>query len=144
MGNRRSCFEKSDIKIMPKFGKTSKERLESCHPDLQKVLNEVVKTFDCTVTQGHRKVAEQEKLFKEGKTKVKFSNHNYYPALAVDVTPYPVDYENTDRHYYFGGYVLGIAKSMGIDLRWGGDWDGDRETKDQTFNDLVHFEIRKK
>ena len=144
MGNRRSCFEKSDIKIMPKFGKTSKERLESCHPDLQKVLNEVVKTFDCTVTQGHRKVAEQEKLFKEGKTKVKFSNHNYYPALAVDVTPYPVDYENTDRHYYFGGYVLGIAKSMGINLRWGGDWDGDRETKDQTFNDLVHFEIRKK
>ena len=129
---------------MPKFGKTSKERLESCHPDLQKVLNEVVKTFDCTVTQGHRKVAEQEKLFKEGKTKVKFSNHNYYPALAVDVTPYPVDYENTDRHYYFGGYVLGIAKSMGINLRWGGDWDGDRETKDQTFNDLVHFEIRKK
>ena len=144
MGNRRVCFEKSDIKIMPKFGKTSKERLGSCHPDLQKVLNEVVKTFDCTVTQGHRKVAEQEKLFKEGKTKVKFSNHNYYPALAVDVTPYPVDYENTDRHYYFGGYVLGIAKSMGINLRWGGDWDGDRETKDQTFNDLVHFEIRKK
>ena len=64
MGNRRVCFEKSDIKIMPKFGKTSKERLGSCHPDLQKVLNEVVKTFDCTVTQGHRKVAEQEKLFK--------------------------------------------------------------------------------
>lgn len=129
---------------MPKFGKKSKKELGTCVEDLQLVFNEVVKTFDCTVTQGHRTVEEQEKLYKEGKTKVKFGRHNHSPSIAVDVTPYPVDYENTDRHYYFGGYVLGIAKSMGIDLRWGGDWDGDRETKDQTFNDLVHFEVRKK
>ena len=129
---------------MPKFGKKSKKELGTCVEDLQLVFNEVVKTFDCTVTQGHRTVEEQEKLYKEGKTKVKFGRHNHSPSIAVDVTPYPVDYENTDRHYYFGGFVLGIAKSMGIDLRWGGDWDGDRETKDQTFNDLVHFEVRKK
>jgi|TARA_Y100000361_G_scaffold59315_1_gene51917 peptidoglycan L-alanyl-D-glutamate endopeptidase CwlK len=129
---------------MPKFGKKSKERLASCEKDLQILFKEVVKHFDCTVTQGHRKVSEQEKLYKEGKTKVKFGKHNYYPSIAVDVTPYPVDYENIDRHYYFGGFVLGIAESMGIDIRWGGDWDSDRETKDQTFNDLVHFELRQK
>tara|TARA_R100001594_G_scaffold24002_1_gene46947 strand:+ start:15690 stop:16082 length:393 start_codon:yes stop_codon:yes gene_type:complete len=129
---------------MPRFGKKSRERLASCEKDLQMLFNEVVKTFDCTVTQGHRSVKEQEKLYKEGKTKVKFGKHNHSPSIAVDVTPYPVDYENTDRHYYFGGYVLGIAEEMGLDIRWGGDWDGDRETKDQTFNDLVHFELRPK
>ena len=86
---------------MPRFGKKSKERLGSCEKDLQLLFNEVVRYFDCTVTQGHRKVAEQEKLYKEGKTKVKYGKHNYYPSIAVDVTPYPVDYENTDRHYYF-------------------------------------------
>ena len=129
---------------MAKFGKKSREQLSTCEKDLQMLFNEVVRTFDCTVTQGHRTVEEQEKLYKEGKTKVKFGRHNHKPSIAVDVTPYPVDYSNTDRHYYFGGYVLGVASEMGIDIRWGGDWDGDKETKDQTFNDLVHFEIRKK
>ena len=62
--------------------------------------------------------------------------------MAVDVTPYPVDFDNTDRHYYFCGYVLAVAKQLGLDIRWGGDWDSDRETKDQTFNDLVHFELK--
>ena len=129
---------------MAKFGKKSREQLSTCEKDLQMLFNEVVRTFDCTVTQGHRTVKEQEKLYKEGKTKVKFGRHNHKPSIAVDVTPYPVDYSNIDRHYYFGGYVLGVASEMGIDIRWGGDWDGDKETKDQTFNDLVHFEIRKK
>lgn len=129
---------------MARFGKRSKERLATCDERLIKLFNEVVKTFDCTVTQGNRSVAEQEKLYKEGKTKVKFSKHNYIPSLAVDITPYPVDYENTDRHYYFGGYVLGVAEKLGIKVRWGGDWDSDRETKDQTFNDLVHFEVSEK
>ena len=127
---------------MAKFGKVSKERLATSHPDLQKLFNEVVKTFDCTITQGHRKVAEQEKLYKEGKTKVKYGKHNYYPSIAVDVTPYPVDYENIDRHYYFGGFVLGIAQDMGIDIRWGGDWDKDFQVKDNNFDDFPHFEIR--
>jgi peptidoglycan L-alanyl-D-glutamate endopeptidase CwlK len=129
---------------MAKFGKKSREQLSTCEKDLQMLFNEIVRTFDCTVTQGHRTVEEQEKLYKEGKTKVKFGRHNHKPSIAVDVTPYPVDYSNIDRHYYFGGYVLGVASEMGIDIRWGGDWDGDKETKDQTFNDLVHFEIRKK
>ena len=33
------------------------------------------------------------------------------------------------------------AKSMGIDIRWGGDWDRDTEVRDNKFDDLVHFEI---
>ena len=30
---------------------------------------------------------------------------------------------------------------MNIKIRWGGDWDSDNIMKDQTFNDLPHFEI---
>ena len=36
---------------------------------------------------------------------------------------------------------MGRAVELGIRLRWGGDWDGDNELRDQTFNDLVHFEV---
>jgi hypothetical protein len=46
------------------------------------------------------------------------------------------------RWYYFGGYVLGVASETGDDIRWGGDWDGDRSLEDQTFHDLPHFERR--
>ena len=53
---------------MPHFGKKSKERLATCHEDLQKVFNEVIKVVDCSVLEGHRDERRQEQLFSEGKT----------------------------------------------------------------------------
>ena len=41
-----------------------------------------------------------------------------------------------------GFYVLGIASQMGLNIRWGGDWNQDTKTKDNKFDDLVHFEIK--
>jgi hypothetical protein len=44
------------------------------------------------------------------------------------------------RWYYFGGYVCGVAEELGIPIRWGGDWNGNRQVDDQSFDDLPHFE----
>ena len=33
-------------------------------------------------------------------------------------------------------------RSMGVNLRWGGDWDQDFEVQDNKFDDFPHFEIR--
>ena len=63
------------------------------------------------------------------------------PSLAVDVTPYPVVWDDRERQTLFAGYVLATAKAMGVSLRWGGDWDSDTEVRDNGFDDLVHFEI---
>lgn len=49
--------------------------------------------------------------------------------------------KDVSRWYYFGGYVLGTADEMGIPIRWGGDWNGNRNIDDQTFDDLPHFEL---
>ena len=131
---------------MPRFGKRSKERLSTCHTDLQKVFNEVIKTVDCSVLEGHRSAERQDLLFKEGKTKVKYPNgrHNNNPSMAVDVAPYPIDWSDRERFHLFAGFVLGVAKSMGIDLRWGGDWDQDWYVHDNRFDDFPHFEIKRK
>ena len=131
---------------MPKFGSRSRGRLGSCHPNLQRVFNKVVKDFDCTVLCGHRGKEDQNKAFEEGRSKVKYPNgrHNAKPSNAVDVAPYPVDWEDRERFSYFAGFVLATAKSMGIELRWGGDWDMDYEVSDNVFDDLPHFELRKK
>jgi peptidoglycan L-alanyl-D-glutamate endopeptidase CwlK len=126
---------------MPSFSNFSLQRLESCDPLLILLFNEIVKHFDCRVLEGHRSRTMQLALYEEGKTKVKFSKHNYSPSLAVDVAPYPIDWNDTPRFYMFGGYVLGTADQMGVAVRWGGDWDGDKETADQNFMDLVHFEL---
>ena len=128
---------------MPSFSEQSRANLAECHPDLQRLFNEVVKRFDCSVIEGWRGEEEQNKAFHAGKSKLMFpdSNHNKSPSLAVDVVPYPVDWEDVKRFNLFAGYVLGVAESMGIRLRWGGDWDGDMETTDQSFHDLPHFEL---
>ena len=129
---------------MPYFGKKSKERLNTCDSKLQKVFNEVIKHVDCSVLEGHREKDRQNKLFEEGKTKVKYPNgrHNRQPSSAVDVTPYPVDWKDRERQTLFAGFVIGVASQMGINLRWGGDWDQDFQVVDNRFDDFPHFELK--
>ena len=117
---------------MAKFGKTSKERLATSDKRLQKVFNEVIKYVDCSVLEGYRNEERQNKLFDEGKSKVKYprGRHNSYPSHAIDVTPYPVDWNDRERQTLFAGFVIGIARSMDI------------KVKDNTFDGFPHFEIR--
>ena len=102
------------------------------------------KHFDCTILEGHRGKERQDKAYADGKSKVKYPDgkHNQFPSVAVDVAPYPIDWSDRDRFHYFGGFVLGVAKQMGMNIRWGGDWNQDTKTKDNKFDDLVHFEIK--
>lgn len=128
---------------MPAFSKLSAERLATCDPRLQAVLNEVIKHFDCSVVFGHRTKAEQDQAVAEGRSKTPWpsSKHNAQPSLAVDVVPYPIEWADRERHHYFAGWVMAIAAAKGITLRWGGDWSRDTQVRDNGFDDLVHFEI---
>ena len=129
---------------MPKFGTRSKNALNSCDENLIKVFNEVIKTVDCSVLEGHRGQSKQDKYYEEGKSKVKYPSgrHNKLPSMAVDVAPYPIDWDDRERFHLFAGFVLGIAKSMGINLRWGGDWNQNFEVDDNKFDDFPHFELK--
>lgn len=128
---------------MPAFGKTSVERLATCDPRLQELFKEVIKYFDCTIACGTRSKEDQDKAVAEGKSKTPYpkSKHNSNPSKAVDVYPYPVDFNDVNRMRFFAGFVLGIAAQKGIKVRWGGDWNRDTQLKDNSFNDLPHFEL---
>jgi hypothetical protein len=130
---------------MPRFSSTSKARLSTCHSHIQQVFNEVIKYFDCKILEGHRDKETQDRLFHATppRTQVRWPNskHNSSPSLAVDVFPYPINWGDRERAHLFAGYVLATAKQMGIDLRWGGDWDMDTEVDDNRFDDLPHFEL---
>lgn len=125
------------------FSAISKERLGTCHPDLQKLFYAVVRDYDCVVLDGYRGRSDQERAFDMGRSKLHFPNssHNSKPSLAIDVAPFPLDWRDKSRFYHFAGYVFGIANTMGITLRWGGDWDGHRDFTNNLFSDLDHFEL---
>lgn len=123
-----------------KFSRTSLERLRGVDTRLQDIAHRVVLSHhDCTVIYGLRTEAEQARLVQEGLSKTMDSKH--LTGRAIDLAPYPIDWDNTKRFYYFAGMVLAVADEMGIRLRWGGDWDMDNDLDDQSFMDLVHFEL---
>ena len=133
---------------MPRFSSKSKSKLDTCDKRLVKLFKEVVKKYDCTIIEGYRGKERQNDAYRKGNSKVKYPNgrHNSNPSKAVDVTPYPVKWEDRERQTFFAGFVLGIARSMGINLRWGGNWDmykenGKWEVADNRFDDFPHFEI---
>jgi len=134
---------------MAKYSERSLGKLSTCHHDLQEIFKEVIKRFDNTIIFGYRGEEEQNSAVRDGLSQLSFPNsmHNTNPSMAIDAVPYPIDWKDTARINYFAGFVMGIAfqlKERGIiqnDLRWGGDWDQDTETKDNNFNDLVHFEL---
>ena len=140
---------------MYKFSKRSRDNLSTASENLQRLFNEVIKEIDCTVICGHRSPEEQFELYKKGrvnkdfkwivvdKSKVvtnidgraKKSNHNYLPSRAVDVVPYPLDWNDLNAFKKLGEVVKRKAKELGIKISWGGDW--------QTLKDYPHYEEAK-
>lgn len=143
---------------MPQFSTKSEQRLATCHADLQMLFHEVIKYFDCTVSEGFRNQVDQDKAFSEGKSEKKWPNgkHNKNPSMAVDVYPCPVELATKDKREqeiykikmaYFAGEVKAISrylKQMGKishTVIWGCDWDDDNDLKEHTFFDFPHFEL---
>jgi peptidoglycan L-alanyl-D-glutamate endopeptidase CwlK len=129
---------------MKKYSERSKTQLATCHPELQRLFYKVLAyDYDHTILEGHRGQEAQDEAFRTGHSKLQFpySRHNAEPSMAVDCAPYPIDWSDVDRFYHFAGFVLGVAASLNIKVRWGGDWDMDMNLKDQTFFDLPHFEL---
>lgn len=128
---------------MPSFGQKSQSILATCHPDLQDICNEVIKHYDFSVLEGHRSNSRQDELFRQGKSKLQAgeSKHNNSPSLAVDIAPYPIDWEDTRRFYFLCGMIKQAAGELGIEVRMGCDWDGDGSFSDQSFHDLPHVEL---
>ena len=124
---------------MYKFGKRSKERLKGVDHRLIMILDELIKIMDVTIIEGLRSAKRQEQLLKKGATKVKYSKH--MEGKAVDLAPYPIDWEDRATFHYMAGMVRGIGHLLNIKVRVGADWDSDGNTKDNSFDDLVHIEL---
>lgn len=125
---------------MPKFSKASAAKLATCHPDLQRLFNEIIKTRDCTIICGARTLEDQQKAYAGGFSKIdgikKKSKHQVSKeqplSFAVDVLPYPIDWNDRKGHDNFALAVKVTAEHLKIKVRWGGDFKG--------FRDAPHWE----
>lgn len=128
---------------MPKFSKASLDQLATCHPSLQLLFNEVIKDIDCKVLEGHRGKEAQNKAYAEKRSKLKWPNgkHNKFPSLAVDVVPWPLDWNDRESFKQLSEVVFKKAAVLKLKIRWGGDFnmDGDKTTKDSW--DMPHYEL---
>ncbi len=126
---------------MNRYSSNSKANLDTCHPRIQDLLREVLKTYDHSVLSGYRGELEQNDLCDSTppKSTLRYphSKHNTLPSMAVDVQPYPM------RHVYdlirFIGYVERTALNLGVKIRLGLDWDMDRDTSNN-WVDAYHIE----
>lgn len=111
---------------------TSENRLKKVHPELASRIRAVAATLaqagiNIEVVQGLRTFAEQDELFKQGRTKPGLvvthakggqSNHNY--GLAVDVVPFVDGKPNWNAP---NSVWVAIGHEGGkLGLEWGGDW----------------------
>ena len=128
---------------VPSFGEKSLEHLHTCDTRLITLCKIVIPHYDFSVLEGFRTDERQEDLLRQGKTTkgAGESRHNTSPSLAVDIAPYPIDWENPKRFYLLAGFMFHAAAGIGVEIRWGGDWDSDWDHKDQKFHDLPHFEV---
>lgn len=136
---------------MPTFGKASREKLEPVHSDLVRLMWSVIKDIDIKIIWGFRDKAKQDEFYSSGASQKQWpdSCHNVLPCKAVDIAPWPELYGRNRREKnaspinfaLIAGIVLTHAKALGLEVRWGGDWDRDLTTSDTNFCDFGHFEL---
>lgn len=136
------------------YGRESTRRLKSCHPALFSLMNLALKNspVDITIIHGYRTNEEQNEIFRQGFSKKRGgeSVHNNTSdngeplSLGVDFAPYVnggIDWSDSHMFAVVAGVILAAAEQLELEIRWGGDWDMDGSTKDQTFMDWGHIEL---
>ena len=111
---------------MASFGTRSTQELGTCHPKLQQIMREVIKTYDFSVIHGYRDKKLQNKFYRLG-TGLKYphSLHNNSPSLAIDIAPWKnggINWEDDQEFIILAGKILEKSQELNIKVIWGGLW----------------------
>lgn len=126
------------------FGSRSRRELQGVHPDLVAVATRALalSKVDFAITDGLRTIEEQQSLVARGASKTMKSRH--LAGCAVDV----VACIGKDKISYNPLLLIQIkdaffqaAKELKTPLRWGGDWNCNGDSGDESFVDMPHFEL---
>ena len=128
----KRAIEISDVDFMVLEGERSKEQ--------------------CMINYGKGRTASQcsdngvpAKYANPSAAKVTWLNNpfasKHVSGRAVDLVPYPVDWNDLKKFDAIAKAMLQAAKELGVPVRWGADWDGDSKPRERGESDSPHFEI---
>ena len=100
----------------------------------------LIKYMDVSILCGHRGEVEQNEAYAAGNgVRWPTSRHNRHPSTAVDVAPYPIDWQDEGRFYKMAALAFEIAIECDVKLLWGGNWVIRGKSE---LHDLPHFYIK--
>ena len=135
------------------LGDNSRKKLIGVDPKMVKVVLRAIaiSTQDFAVTCGVRTIEEQAALYAQGRTKpgkiVTWTmKSRHLPAKdglgkAVDLVPWPIDWSRTSKFDAIAKAMFAAANELGIQIRWGADWDDDGNYRERGETDSPHFEL---
>lgn len=128
---------------MPQFSAGSLAHLRLADARLQSLAHAVITYMDHSVLCAYRGKQEQDAAYAAGKSKVRWPNskHNINPSRAIDVAPYPIDWNDEVRFARLMGHYERVAYEQGIRIRLGLDFNGNGRSNDERFLDFPHIEL---
>lgn len=141
---------------MPVFGQASERKLATADPELVEVPRLVMSwgVYDFTIVWAFRTNAEQLQAFLSGNSKKKSGSLHQVTkdgkpfAQAIDFAPWcllpsgemGIPWNDTHAFAVLGGMMIAAGEQLGVPIVYGGDWDMDGITTDQTLMDWGHFQ----
>lgn len=136
------------------LGEKSLAKLVGVHPRLVAVVKRAIQltTQDFMVLEGVRTLQRQKELYAQGRTKpgkvvtwTLTSNHFVNGGTgyghAVDLVPFPVDWNDLKKFDAVAKAMLAAASELNTPIRWGADWDRDGKPREKGESDSPHFEL---
>ena len=148
------------------LSKLSLSRLVGLHTTLESVVKRAIEITEqdfmvvegvrskeqCYINYGKGRTAEQCKAkgvpaqYAQPKlAKVTWLNNplssKHVTGHAVDLVPYPVDWNDLTKFDKVAKAMFAAAKELGVSIRWGADWDNDGKYREKGEYDSPHFEI---
>lgn len=140
------------------FGAKSQSKLATCHPVMVAVTERALmrSPVDFTIIHGWRGKDLQNVLVDSGASRTRWPDSKHNKTLdpdidnplqfsdAVDFGPWimgKVPWDDTHIFAAVAGCFFAAADELDARIRWGGDWDGDGSTKNQTLMDWGHIEL---
>jgi peptidoglycan L-alanyl-D-glutamate endopeptidase CwlK len=123
--------------------KTSMRKMAGVDVRLQRVMTRAaeISRQPFRITEGLRTLARQRQLVAAGASRTLRSRH--ITGHAVDVVALIGSRISWEAPLYMAirDAVMAAAAELGVTIRWGGDWDGDGDSRDESFFDSPHFEL---
>ncbi len=141
------------------YGTASNAKLDTAHDELRLVMAEALKmtppSIDITIVHAFRDKPTQNGIDPRFTTKRwPASYHNTTDedgeplSDAIDFAPYitlrsgkkGIPWTDVKLFSFVAGIIQAAAHKLGIEITWGGDFDRDGSTEDQTLADVGHIQ----